>query len=72
MEKPEREEFNVNYHKTDRKRDPNTIIVLMVAEKPSIAKSIAQSLSGGDFNTNKGESKFLNIHSYYGELFGKQ
>uniref|UniRef100_A0A803LTH0 DNA topoisomerase n=1 Tax=Chenopodium quinoa TaxID=63459 RepID=A0A803LTH0_CHEQI len=46
--------------------------VLMVAEKPSIALSIATVLSGGKMSTRRGstevhefDGKFLGLHSYY-------
>jgi DNA topoisomerase-3 len=43
----------------------------MVAEKPSIAKSIAEAL-GNKVNTVKGFSKAVSVHQYFGEIFGKK
>jgi len=41
--------------------------VLLVAEKPSIALSLAKALSGGNYNTTKGATE---VHSWSGELYG--
>jgi DNA topoisomerase III len=42
----------------------------MVAEKPSIAESIAQALSGGSYKTRKGVSKVVKVHEYKGYFRG--
>lgn len=45
----------------------------MIAEKPSIARNIAEALSGkSGFNTRKGNCKFCNVYEYYGTMFGKK
>lgn len=41
--------------------------VLMVAEKPSLAQSIAKILSGGQMNSRKG-SNHCSIHEYKGKF----
>ena len=43
--------------------------VLMVAEKPSIAKSISEAL-GRNFNQRKGVSKICSEYEYEGTFFG--
>ena len=40
----------------------------MVAEKPSIAKSITESLAGKNFTNRKGKSKFCPIFEFFGEF----
>lgn len=51
--------------------DGRKYTVLMVAEKPSIARSIADALSNGSYNSRKGACKFCQVHEYYGSMFGK-
>jgi len=46
-------------------------LVLMVAEKPSIAKSITEALSGGKSKLRKGRSKFCPVHEFSGTIFGQ-
>ncbi|EAS04755.2 DNA topoisomerase I (macronuclear) [Tetrahymena thermophila SB210] len=48
------------------------VTVLMVAEKPSIARSIAEALGGAGFTTRKGICKFSNVFTFYGHIFGKK
>lgn len=45
-------------------------IVVMVAEKPSIALSIAQALSGGKFDKRTGPAKQCPIYTYSGFFKG--
>jgi len=49
----------------------DVVTVLMVAEKPSIARSIAEALGGSGFATRKGICKFTNVFTFQGALFGK-
>lgn len=42
--------------------------VLMVAEKPSLAQSIAKILSGGQMNSRKGSNGACSIHEYKGKF----
>jgi len=42
--------------------------VLMVAEKPSLANSIAKILSHGSMNTRKGPSNACSVHEYKGNF----
>lgn len=52
--------------------DGRKYTVLMVAEKPSIAKAIAEALSGkGGFTYRTGACKFCKIFEFYGQIFGK-
>lgn len=45
----------------------------MVAEKPSIAKAIAESLAGKDgYTYRKGKCKFCCIYEFKGMIFGKK
>ena len=48
-----------------------TNIVLMVAEKPSIAKSIAEALCYGKLKNRRGISKFCPVYEFSGSIFGK-
>lgn len=45
--------------------------VLMVAEKPSLAQSLAQILSNGKMRTRKGLSSACSIHEYEGTFLGQ-
>lgn len=47
------------------------VTVLMVAEKPSIAKSIAEALGGGRVRSKKGVSRFCPVLEYSGTMFGR-
>jgi DNA topoisomerase/Toprim domain/Mucin-like len=49
-----------------------TPVVLMVAEKPSIAKSIAEAISHGKCKQRKGVSKFCPVYDFYGSFKTKQ
>lgn len=42
----------------------------MVAEKPSIAKSIADALSSNSSRSGKGYSKFLPVYEFEGNFKG--
>ena len=42
--------------------------VLMVAEKPSLAQSIAKILSNGQMNSRKGSNGACSIHEYRGRF----
>lgn len=46
-------------------------IALMVAEKPSLAESIAKILSDGKSKLRKGIAPSCPVHEYTGTLFGK-
>ncbi|XP_047134051.1 DNA topoisomerase 3-beta-1 isoform X1 [Hydra vulgaris] len=46
-------------------------VVLMVAEKPSLALSISKILSGGNINTKKGVSSACPIHEFNGSFLGE-
>ena len=64
-----------NYSNQDNynnKRQSRNLSVLMVAEKPSIAKTIAESLSNNRFRTRKGESKFVSIHEFESNFMGQK
>ena len=45
-------------------------MVLMVAEKPSLASSIAKILSHGAMNSRKGVSPACQVHEYVGPFQG--
>ncbi|XP_048467523.1 DNA topoisomerase 3-beta-1 isoform X3 [Rhincodon typus] len=45
--------------------------VLMVAEKPSLAQSIAKILSRGNFNSRKGLNGVCSVHEYTGTFLGQ-
>jgi hypothetical protein len=44
------------------------VTVLMIAEKPSIAKAISSILSNRSASSRKGKSKFLPIYEYHGKF----
>lgn len=46
--------------------------VLMVAEKPSIAKSIVEALGGNNFRTFSGHSKYVKIFEFKGMFKQKE
>ena len=46
--------------------------VLMVAEKPSLAQSLAKILSNGNMNTRKGMNGACSVHDYMGRFNGEQ
>ncbi|KRX67416.1 DNA topoisomerase 3-beta-1 [Trichinella sp. T9] len=46
-------------------------VVLMVAEKPLLAKSIAEILSNGRMSTRRGFNGVCSIHEYDGDFFGQ-
>ncbi|KRX99910.1 DNA topoisomerase 3-beta-1, partial [Trichinella pseudospiralis] len=46
-------------------------VVLMVAEKPLLAKSIAEILSNGRMSTRRGFNGACSIHEYNGDFFGQ-
>mmetsp|Transcript_30608 Transcript_30608/g.54729 ORF Transcript_30608/g.54729 Transcript_30608/m.54729 type:complete len:860 (+) Transcript_30608:77-2656(+) len=49
------------------------ISVLMVAEKPSIAQTLAEALSPGrNFNTRSGVSPACKVHEYEGDFYGQK
>jgi len=47
-----------------------SVLVLMVAEKPSIAKSISEALSNNRYKSRKGVSKFCPVNEFSGAIFG--
>lgn len=53
--------------------DDKEYLVLMVAEKPSIAKAIAEALAGKEgFTYRKGICKYCSIYEFKGTMFGKK
>jgi DNA topoisomerase-3 len=46
------------------------VVALMVAEKPSIALSIAKALSNGKFTQRKGRSPICPVYQYRGNMMG--
>ena len=44
--------------------------VLMVAEKPSLAQSLAKILSNGNMNSRKGMNGACSVHEYAGKFNG--
>lgn len=46
-------------------------IALMVAEKPSLAQSLAKILSGGALNSRKGSNGACSVHEWDGRLNGE-
>ena len=51
---------------------PETMtIALMVAEKPSLAESIAKILSDGKYKSRRGIASSCPVHEYMASLFGK-
>ena len=49
----------------------STPAVLMVAEKPSLARSIAQILSSGASTTRQGTSPVCPVHEWHGHFQGR-
>lgn len=45
---------------------------MMVAEKPSIALSISEALSNGNFTQGKGIAKSLPVYNFKGKFQGMQ
>lgn len=52
--------------------EKNTVNVLMIAEKPSVAKSIARGLCKTKTNYRKGVCEFCPIHSFESEFKNKK
>jgi len=48
----------------------NPCIVMMVAEKPSIALSISEALSNGNFQQKKGLAKQIPVYAFKGTFKG--
>ena len=62
---------NLNYAQGGRSEYVgNPCTVMMVAEKPSIALSIAEALSHGNFNKKIGIAKSIPIYAYHGKFKG--
>merc|ERR1711892_958358 len=57
---------------TENRKTVKVMIVLMVAEKPSLANSIAFILSNGRMNTRLGKSGACKIHEYEGTYKGER
>ena len=51
-----------------RERDKDMKTVFMVAEKPSLAQSLAKILSNGQMSTRKGSNGACSIHKYTGRF----
>ena len=47
------------------------VIALMVAEKPSLALSLAKILSNGNVSSRKGSNGACSIHEWNGKLHGE-
>ena len=48
------------------------VLVFMVAEKPSLAKSISQILSNGQMTSYKGSNGACSVHEWNGKFGGGQ
>lgn len=64
--------YHVNENKYNGTRRGALPKVLMVAEKPSISRSIAEALSNGKFESCKGYSKFLPVYEFEGMFQNKR
>ena len=54
------EDTTAGYYEEEQAPPSGASLVLMVAEKPSIAKSVAEALSNGKYKTRKGKNYTLN------------
>eukprot|EP00667_Euglena_gracilis_P017298 EG_transcript_18206 len=63
-------EYRMAFDNTNQVDD--TMKVLMVAEKPSVAKAIAEHLSSGKARTRTGLSKANPVHEFMRNFFGKR
>jgi len=68
----EYDDTDAGYDEYYQKSSNETVLVLMVAEKPSIAKSITDALSGGKAKNRRGISKFCPVHEFSGTIFGQK
>lgn len=58
---------------THQHYDGRKYTVLMVSEKPSIARAIAEALAGDrGYTTRKGLCKFCNVYEFTSEIFEKK
>lgn len=48
------------------------VTVLMVAEKPSIAQTLADALSNNKYNSRSGVSPVCKVHEYEGDFYGQK
>lgn len=64
--------YDAKPHTVNQLSNSKVYSVLMVAEKPSIADSIAKALCKGKPDIRKGISPMCKIHSFQGDIFGKQ
>lgn len=64
--------YHVNENKYNGTRRGALPKVVMVAEKPSISRSIAEALSNGKFESCKGYSKFLPVYEFEGMFQNKR
>ena len=56
------------FHLTLKKMAP---VVLMVAEKPSLAQSLAKILSSGGLSSRKGSNGACSVHEWNGRFHGE-
>ena len=62
---------NLNYaHGPRTEAVGNPAVVMMVAEKPSIALSIADALSNGNFKQGKGVARQIPVYTFKGTFQG--
>ncbi|EGR34411.1 hypothetical protein IMG5_012580, partial [Ichthyophthirius multifiliis] len=60
-----------NAFQNQKQNSQNFPKVLMVTEKPSIAKTLAEALSDGSSRQRQGYSKYLPVHEFQGNIFNQ-